>query len=75
MNIFLLTIKEFCASLFIFGIFNRYVEGAVKLLDVRAAYVSGAILVMAYLIDFTWQFTHHIAGENKDRVLKGFLRR
>mgnify|MGYP000793192424 CR=1 FL=1 len=62
-------------ALFIFGVFNRYVEGAVKMLDVRVAYAAGTIIVITYLIDFTWQFAHQIAGENNDGVLKGFLRR
>ena len=31
--------------------------------------------IITYLIDFTWQFAHQIAGENNDGVLKGFLRR
>ena len=56
-------------------VFNRYVEGAVKMLDVRVAYAAGTIIVITYLIDFTWQFAHQIAGENNDGVLKGFLRR
>ena len=30
-------------ALFIFGVFNRYVEGAVKMLDVRVAYVAGKV--------------------------------
>ena len=51
-------------ALFIFGVFNRYVEGAVKMLDVRVAYAAGTIIVITYLIDFTWQFAHQIAGEN-----------
>ena len=56
--------------------FNRYVEGAVKMLDERVAYAAGTIIVITYLIDFTWQFAHQIAGENNDDgVLKGFLRR
>ena len=50
-------------------------EGAVKMLDVRDAYAAGTTIVITYLIDFTWQFAHQIAGENNDGVLKGFLRR
>ena len=45
------------------------------MLDVRVAYAAGTIIVITYLIDFTWQFAHQIAGENNDGVLKGFLRR
>ena len=43
--------------------------------SVRVAYAAGTTIVITYLIDFTWQFAHQIAGENNDGVLKGFLRR
>lgn len=49
-------------ALFIFGVFNRYVEAAVKLLDVRAAWIAGGALVIAYLFDFGFQFVRHISS-------------
>ena len=49
-------------ALFIFGVFNRDVETAVKLLDVRVAGIVGGLLAAAYLFDFGFQFMRHISS-------------
>ena len=56
-------------ALFIFGVFNRYVETAVKLLDVRVAGIAGGLLAAAYLFDFGFQFVRHISsGQDRKKL-------
>lgn len=47
-------------ALFIFGIFNKFIEGFAISIDERLASIMGAALSVSYLIDFTYHFTRGI---------------
>ncbi len=50
-------------ALFIFGIFNDFVELFVKSINVRAVSILGVILTFSYLMDFIYHFSKRLALE------------
>lgn len=58
-------------GLFVFGIFNDYLEGFVMTIDSKPAAIVGFILTMAYICDFSYHFAKRLlAHRNDERVLQ-----
>lgn len=53
-------------ALFVFGFFNRLVEGAIFSLNGRIASMAGAVLAVAYVLDFTSNFIKNLAVKNEN---------
>lgn len=55
-------------ALFIFGIFNRLVEGLVFSIDQRIVSILGVVLTTSYLVDFTFHFLKNFDSSENSRL-------
>lgn len=62
-------------AIFIFGFFNRLVEGAVFLMDSKAAAMAGTVLAVAYITDFTMNFMKNLIMKNESFSLTQLVSR
>lgn len=56
-------------AVFIFGVFNKLVESAVFSIDMRVTKVLSLVLVISYVIDFSYHFTKRIDNKRLEGMV------
>lgn len=57
-------------AVLIFGVFNRLVEGVVFLMDMRLTKALSIVLIVSYVIDFTYHFAKNIMNKRVSEAVE-----